>query len=143
MKLTDEERAFIELKTEAVAALGITDEFAAREIVGHVERLINEAQAEMVERCIDEVEKMFSSVPADIRENECAVLATKSPDPNFLAHERLKAREDEFRDTVVALLSSDIDSKRYIEHRRDELKRELAALRPIASERQAAMGDGK
>jgi len=66
-----------------------------------------------------------------------------SPDPNFLAHERLKAREDEFRDTVVALLSSDIDSKRYIEHRRDELKRELAALRPIASERQAAMGDGK
>jgi len=59
VKLTDEERAFIELKTEAVAALGITDEFAAREIVGHVERLINEAQAEMVERCIDEVEKMF------------------------------------------------------------------------------------
>ena len=92
-----------------------------------------QAQAETVERCMGQVRKMFSSVPADIRDNVCAVLATLSPDPNFLARKMAEARLATLRDWPE-LCNGDTDvplrHAKLCKYHREiaRLERELAAM---------------
>jgi len=92
MKLTNEE---FNTLCESSASTGLR---------GSVEHLITEAEAETVERCAQVIQKLYAHARRDTDEGKeyAAILfqlmsdiRALSPDPNFLARERLKARLDE------------------------------------------------